>query len=269
MAGVRQKPRQQDRRDQPRESRDLERGRRAAHRKIDRKRRERRKTAEQPWRHERAMVRARQRVVSRRRMQERIDTIAENTQNCHGTRASARFQKDAPERLLYRCHTCQSEIKRTLRARGSRSKTRCRRRFRMSATVHSMQMVNGGFPEPADMVSKWWKPRCGGFRHEMPSIENLHRIKSIGFFAVFPGFNFNTNTCDLSTAVSQKDWLRDQSQRKQKGRSGREMFFLLRMAFWLGLVLVLLPRDKTPELESCRRWARPKPYPRRRRRCRT
>ena len=25
------------------------------------------------------------------------------------------------------------------------------------------------------------------------------------------------------------------------------MFFLLRMVFWLGLVLVLLPRDKTPE----------------------
>jgi hypothetical protein len=25
------------------------------------------------------------------------------------------------------------------------------------------------------------------------------------------------------------------------------MFFLLRMAFWVGLVLVLLPRDKTPE----------------------
>src|SRR5207302_3215987 len=28
------------------------------------------------------------------------------------------------------------------------------------------------------------------------------------------------------------------------------MFFLLRMAFWLGLVLVLLPRDKTPESEQ-------------------
>ena len=25
------------------------------------------------------------------------------------------------------------------------------------------------------------------------------------------------------------------------------MFLLLRMAFWLGLVLVLLPREKTPE----------------------
>lgn len=28
------------------------------------------------------------------------------------------------------------------------------------------------------------------------------------------------------------------------------MFFLLRMAFWLGLVLVLLPTDKTPESEN-------------------
>ena len=31
---------------------------------------------------------------------------------------------------------------------------------------------------------------------------------------------------------------------------GREMFFLLRLVFWLGLVLVLLPRDKTPESEK-------------------
>jgi hypothetical protein len=30
----------------------------------------------------------------------------------------------------------------------------------------------------------------------------------------------------------------------------REMFFLLRMAFWLGLVLVLLPREKTPESDN-------------------
>jgi hypothetical protein len=28
------------------------------------------------------------------------------------------------------------------------------------------------------------------------------------------------------------------------------MFFLLRMAFWLGLVLVLLPRDKSPESDK-------------------
>src|SRR5215469_5568652 len=31
---------------------------------------------------------------------------------------------------------------------------------------------------------------------------------------------------------------------------GREMFFLLRMAFWLALVLLLLPREKTPEKEK-------------------
>jgi Family of unknown function (DUF5330) len=29
-----------------------------------------------------------------------------------------------------------------------------------------------------------------------------------------------------------------------------EMFFLLRLTFWLGLVLVLLPREKTPESEK-------------------
>ncbi|EAQ35394.1 hypothetical protein NB311A_18056 [Nitrobacter sp. Nb-311A] len=34
---------------------------------------------------------------------------------------------------------------------------------------------------------------------------------------------------------------------KIKDAWGRDMFFLLRMAFWLGLVLVLLPRDEAPE----------------------
>jgi hypothetical protein len=36
-----------------------------------------------------------------------------------------------------------------------------------------------------------------------------------------------------------------------QGTSGiAKMFFLLRMAFWLGLVLVLLPREKTPESDK-------------------
>jgi hypothetical protein len=111
-----------------------------------------------------------------------------------------------------------------------------------------MQMVNVGFPEPAgygfervDEPDQARKP---------PSIENLHRIKSVGFFANFRRIKFNANTCDLSTAVSQ-DRLREINRNgiKKDGR-GREMFFLLRMAFWLGLVLVLLPRDKTPESEK-------------------
>ena len=41
----------------------------------------------------------------------------------------------------------------------------------------------------------------------------------------------------------------DRSRTKRDDR-GREMFFLLRMAFWLGLVLVLLPREKTPESDK-------------------
>jgi Family of unknown function (DUF5330) len=44
--------------------------------------------------------------------------------------------------------------------------------------------------------------------------------------------------------------LRDRRNRIEWDDRGREMFFLLRMAFWLGLVLVLLPRDKTPESEK-------------------
>src|SRR6266566_4456481 len=37
---------------------------------------------------------------------------------------------------------------------------------------------------------------------------------------------------------------------REKRTTGREMWFLLRLTFWLGLVLVLLPRDKTHESEK-------------------
>ena len=48
-----------------------------------------------------------------------------------------------------------------------------------------------------------------------------------------------------SIAVSRA---RDQAaMATRNGRPGRKMWFLLRLTFWLGLVLVLLPRDKTPE----------------------
>src|SRR4030081_740837 len=59
------------------------------------------------------------------------------------------------------------------------------------------------------MVSKWWMRFIGG---KPPSIENLHRIKSFGFFANFRRFKLDANTCDLSTAVSQEP-LREQPQR--------------------------------------------------------
>jgi Family of unknown function (DUF5330) len=46
------------------------------------------------------------------------------------------------------------------------------------------------------------------------------------------------------------DRVRPQTHTRQmstKTETGRKMWFLLRLTFWLGLVLVLLPRDKTPE----------------------
>src|SRR5258708_18485727 len=51
--------------------------------------------------------------------------------------------------------------------------------------------------------------------------------------------------CDIHRRVPR--CIATQTKRDDRGR---EMFFLLRMAFWLGLVLVLLPRDKTPESEK-------------------
>src|SRR3977135_2121073 len=88
-AGTREKPRQQDWCDQPGKCRNLEGCGRAAHGKIDRECRKRGEASEQPRRHEGAMPCARQCIISRRRVQQRIETIADDTQYCHGSRASA------------------------------------------------------------------------------------------------------------------------------------------------------------------------------------
>src|SRR5665213_1660579 len=82
---------------------------------------------------------------------------------------------------------------------------------------HSMRMVNAEFPDA----------HLYGFEMvdvpliclDKPSIENLHRIKTSGFFANFRIFNLNANTCDLSTAVSQER-LRDRSQENDERRPG-------------------------------------------------
>src|SRR3954454_20508578 len=85
-------------------------------------------------------------------------------------------------------------------------------------------------------------PRCSG------SIQQTAVNQSLRIFANFGPINLNAITCDLSRTVSQGPV----SELNHNGIEdrGREMFFLLRMAFWLGLVLVLLPREKTPEMEK-------------------
>src|SRR6516165_12446588 len=99
------------------------------------------------------------------------------------------------------------------------------------------------------MVSKWWtRPKPPDPRPLGASIENLHRIKSHGFCEKSARFNLNANTGALSRVGSE-----DFSRFKARSRTAtwsRLMFFLLRLAFWVGLVLVLLPRDKTAESDK-------------------
>jgi hypothetical protein len=112
-------------------------------------------------------------------------------------------------------------------------------------------MVNDRFPKPSrygfEMVHA---PEGSILARESSSIENLQRIQFPGFFTNFRRIKLKANTCDLSTAVTREVCLRDQRNGKERDDRGRKMFFLLRLTFWLGLVLVLLPRDKTPESDK-------------------
>src|SRR5882757_4629695 len=155
------------------------------------------------------MTRARQRVVARRRMQQRIETIADDTQYNHSSRASTcssgrlalQTRRNAP--FIF-APPCQSRIKRTLRQRGRLPNTACSRGFRAPYEAHSTRMVNVGFP------ARW---RYGFEKVDAPerltfpcttsSIENLHRIKSFAFSLNFRRTYLNADTSDLSTAVSQ------------------------------------------------------------------
>jgi hypothetical protein len=105
-------------------------------------------------------------------------------------------------------------------------------------------MVNAEFPERNgygfEMVSA--APR------ECKSIQNLHRIELLEFFSSFRRFNLNANIAIYWRVLVRNGGL----HRNTIWRDGRdrEMFFLLRLVFWIGLVLVLLPREKTPESDK-------------------
>ena len=88
-AGPRQEIGQQNWHDEPGESRHFQRRRRAADREIDRKRRERDETSQKTRSHEHAMTRPRQRIVSRRRMQQGVEAVLDDGQCGHVACASA------------------------------------------------------------------------------------------------------------------------------------------------------------------------------------
>src|ERR1700674_3849235 len=109
-------------------------------------------------------------------MQQRIETIAEDTQNCHGSCASAcasnRRAGTPPLSLPHRVRANLSEHE-GARVRGRRQ--HLPGVFARHETVQSMQMVNAGFPAPTrygfemvDMAGAALQPS------KPPSIENLH-----------------------------------------------------------------------------------------------
>jgi uncharacterized protein DUF5330 len=100
------------------------------------------------------------------------------------------------------------------------------------------------------MVSKWWMHGCSHFcriEHHQSKIyaeSNLcdflqvfAEFTSMKTLTLYPRLLVRNQSCGLTAAQPKDD-------------RGRDMSFLLRMAFWLGLVLVLLPREKTPESDK-------------------
>jgi hypothetical protein len=74
-------------------------------------------------------------------------------------------------------------------------------------------MVNGGFPA----ISRYgFEMVDGRDAAALASIKNLHRIKSVNFFANFSRFNFNANTCDLSTAVNHQSSAMKATERERQ-----------------------------------------------------
>ncbi len=118
-----------------------------------------------------------------------------------------------------------------------------------------MQMVNAGFPEPAgygfervDVAGTWrevshqWKIYTESNQWDFSRIFDV--LSSMQTLAIYRrllvrGLIARPTATVASIATGNKRDDRD-----------REMFFLLRMTFWLGLVLVLLPREKTPEADK-------------------
>src|SRR5712671_4363461 len=97
------------------------------------------------------------------------------------------------------------------------------------------------------MVSKWWTRRS----RPLSCVRgHQSKIYAESNHSDFRRIYLNANTCDLSAADSQEQTCGPHRNRTKRDDRGRDMFFLLRMTFWLGLVLVLLPREKTPESDK-------------------
>jgi hypothetical protein len=105
------------------------------------------------------------------------------------------------------------------------------------------------------MVSKWWTGSAclnpGRKRHQSKIYAESNQsdfwktfgdLTSMQTLALYPRLLIQETDVAKSSHGLRNGTTKDDRD--------REMFFLLRMAFWLGLVLVLLPREKTPESDK-------------------
>jgi len=99
-------------------------------------------------------------------------------------------------------------------------------------------MVNDEFPKPPPYGFE--KVDADVHQSEAASIEIDEPINQSIFWQIFG---------ELSSPQSLGIYL-GVLVSSQTRRRVAKMFFLLRLTFWLGLVLVLLPREKTPESEK-------------------
>jgi hypothetical protein len=107
------------------------------------------------------------------------------------------------------------------------------------------------------MVSKLWTQPLNDCRSA--SIENLRVGQIDGFFRKIFNELSRMQALAIYSRLLVSSWSAVSFGKRLSSRSSLllehddgacVMFFLLRLTFWLGLVLVLLPREKTPESEK-------------------
>jgi len=99
------------------------------------------------------------------------------------------------------------------------------------------------------MVSKWWMSGKRHFGRQRRHQSKIYTESNDSNFSRIFGDLTSMQTLAIYRPLLVRGRDQPQTRSKKAGR-GREMFFLLRMVFWVGLVLVLLPRDKTPESDK-------------------
>jgi hypothetical protein len=97
------------------------------------------------------------------------------------------------------------------------------------------------------MVSKGWTRRRHGCRRDAHQSKIYTESNHSDFWRSFGELSSMQTLAIYRPLLARAECATSTLQDQKRDDRGREMFFLLRMAFWLGLVLVLLPRDKAPE----------------------